>query len=76
MRIILLIIGSLLFLFSLAAHIYVRVRLSPQADSDLDDVYWEFEDDHPDYARYIKWSKLTLATAALGALLLFLTTII
>ena len=73
---ILYIISGPLFLISLAAHLYVRVRLRPKNDSDLDDYYHEFEDQHPDYARYIKWSQITFAGAVLGALLLFIATVI
>jgi len=63
--------GGVLFLASLAAHIYVRVRLRP-SDSELDDYYYEFEDQHPEYARYTKWLRITLGGAALGIALLFL----
>lgn len=64
--------GGSLFLISLAAHLYVRIRLPPGTDSDLDDYYYEFEDEHPEYARYTKWLRITLSGAALGVLLLFL----
>ncbi|RPJ34248.1 MAG: hypothetical protein EHM35_09940 [Planctomycetaceae bacterium] len=68
--------GGLLFLLSVAAHIYVRVRLRPQDDSELDDYYYEFEDQHPGYARYTRWLRITLSGAALGILLLFLVFIV
>ena len=64
--------GGLLFLASAAAYVYVRARLRPATDSDLDDYYYEFEDQHPGYARYTKWQRITLSGAALGVLLLFL----
>ena len=70
---ILYIIAGPLFLVSLAGHLYVKVRLKPKEGSDLDDYYYEFEDQHPAYARYIKWSKITLTAAVIAALLLFLT---
>ena len=60
------------FWLSVAAHVYVRVRLRPQDDSELDDYYYEFEDQHPGYARYTRWLRITLGGAALGILLLFL----
>lgn len=66
------IVGGFLFLASLAAHVYVRVRLRPRDNSDLDDYYYEFEDQHPQYARYTKWLRITLSGAAIGILLLFL----
>ena len=65
-------IGSGLFLVSVIGHIYVKIRLRPQ-DSELDEYYYEFEDQHPAIARYTKWSRITFAGAAVGALLLFLT---
>lgn len=64
--------GGLLFLVSVAAHLYVRVRLRPGEDSGLEDYYHEFEDQHPEYARYTLWLRITLSTAALGLLLLFI----
>ncbi|MBN1506162.1 MAG: hypothetical protein JW955_04925 [Sedimentisphaerales bacterium] len=66
------VVGGLLFLASLAAHVYVRVRLRPKEGSDLDDYYYEFEDQHPEYANYCKWLRITLGGVALGILLLFL----
>jgi len=76
MDLVLYIIAVPLFLVSAAAHIYVKIRLRPKDDSDLDDYYWEFEDEHPEYARYLKWSKITLTGACLAVLLLFLTIVI
>jgi len=67
--------GGVLFLASVAAHLYVRLRLRPGEDSDLDDYYHEFEDQHPGYARYTRWLQITLAGAAIGILLLFLGTV-
>ena len=68
--------GGFLFLASAAAHLYVRVRLRPRDNSDLDDYYHEFEDQHPEYARYTKWLQITLGGAALGLLLMFLGAVI
>lgn len=76
MNTILYIIGGPLFLISLAAHLYVRIRLRPKEGSDLDDYYYEFEHQHPDYARYTKWSKITFTAAAVAVLLLFLAAVI
>jgi len=64
--------GGLLFLISAGAHLYVRLRLRPGEDSDLDDYYHEFEDQHPQYARYARWLQITMGGAVLGILLLFL----
>jgi hypothetical protein len=69
---ILYIIAGPLFLISLAGHIYVRIRLRPKEGSDLDDYHHEFENQHPDYAKYTKWLGITSAAAAISALLLFI----
>src|SRR4030042_790933 len=58
------IVGGFLFLLSLIAYVYVRVRLRPREGSDLDDYYHEFEEQHPEYARYTKWMQLSLGGAA------------
>jgi hypothetical protein len=68
--------GGFLFLASLAAHLYVRVRLRPRNDAELDDGYYEFEDLHPGYARYTRWLRITIGGAALGIALLFLVYIL
>ena len=72
MKIILLSIGSLLFFISIIAHIYVKIKLRPKQDSDFDDIYWEFENTHPGFARYSKLCRITFAGMVLGTLLLFL----
>ena len=73
---ILYIIAGPLFLISLFAHLYVKLRLRPKDSSDLDDYYYEFEDRHPDFARYTKWSKITFTAVAISALLLFIAAVI
>jgi len=66
------IIAGPMFLISLAAHIYVKLHLRPKDGSDLDDYYYEFEHQHPAYARYTRLSRITFTAAAISALLLFL----
>ncbi|MFC1636006.1 hypothetical protein ACFL5Z_14290 [Planctomycetota bacterium] len=75
MDVLLCIVGGLLFLVSVAAHFYVKLRLRPK-DEDLEDVYYEFEDQQPDVIRYEKWSRITFAAATVGILLLFVAVII
>ena len=75
MKIILLSIGSLLFIVSTVAHIYVKLKLRPKQDSDFDKIYWEFEDTHEGFSRYDKLSQITFAGAVIGAILLFLAVI-
>ncbi len=77
MNAVLYIIAGPLFLISIAAHFYVKLRLRPKQDPDSEDeYYYEFEDQQPDVARYIKWSRLTFAAAVVGALLLFIAAVI
>jgi len=71
------IIAGPLFLISIAAHFYVKLRMRPKENPDSeDDYYYEFEDQQPDVARYTKWSRLTFAAATVGALLLFIAAVI
>ena len=71
------IIAGPLFLISIAAHFYVKLRLRPKENPDSrDDYYYEFEEQQPDVARYLKWSRLTFAAAAVGVLLLFIAAVI
>ena len=67
---IILIIAGPLFLTAVAGHIYVKICLRP--GDDLDEYYHEFEDQHPDYAKYSKWSRITLTAAIISMLLLFI----
>jgi len=66
----LIIMGGLLFLVSIAAHLYVKLRLRPK-DEDLEEVYYEFEDQQPEIVRYDKWLRITFVGAMVGILLLF-----
>lgn len=76
------IIAGPLFLISIAAHFYVKIRLRPpweslrtKENSDLEDYYYEFEKQHPEYANYLKWSRITFIAAVVGALLLFIAAV-
>ncbi|MBA7591812.1 hypothetical protein ES708_33979 [subsurface metagenome] len=70
------IIAGPLFVTSLIAHIYVKLRLRPKEGSDLDDYYYEFEDQHPGFAKYTKWSSITFTAVVISMLLLFIAAII
>ncbi|MHC4913056.1 MAG: hypothetical protein ACYTE5_08645 [Planctomycetota bacterium] len=53
----------------------MKVRLRP-TDPDLDDYYHEFEDQHREYAKYLKWSKLTFTAVIISMLLLLIAVVI
>lgn len=76
MDVILYSIAGPLFVVSLIVHLYVKLRLRPKGDSDLDDYYCEFEDRHPAYARYLRWSRITFAAAVIAMLLLFIAAVL
>lgn len=73
---ILYLIAGPLFLISLIAYIVVKVHLRPKEGSDLDDYYHEFEEQHPDYARYLKWSRITFSAVIISMLLLLIALVI
>ncbi|RKY07102.1 MAG: hypothetical protein DRP66_07430 [Planctomycetota bacterium] len=72
MMLIIYMIAGPMFVIAIVAHIRVKLRMRPGADSDLDEYHYEFEDHHPGYARYEKWSRITFAAAVISALCLFL----
>ena len=76
METILYIIAGPLFLISLVAHLFVKLRLRPKDNSDLDEYYHEFEDRDPNLARYNNFSRLTFAATVIAALLLFLAVVL
>jgi len=76
MDILLYIIACPLFLVSIAGYIGVKLRLRPGDDSDLDDYYHEFEEQHPGYARYLKWSRITFTGVVIAMLLLFVALVL
>jgi len=70
------IIAGPLFVISLIAYIYVKLRLRPKEGSDLDDYYYEFEDQHPGFAKYTKWSNITFTAIVISMLLLVIAAVI
>ena len=72
LQLILILTAGPLFLVAIGANIFVKIKLRPRDDSGLDEYHFEFEDHHPELARYTKWSHITFAAAVVSALLLFL----
>ena len=72
MAVLLCFVGGSLFLISASAHLYVKLHLRPK-NEDLEDVYYEFEDQQPNVVRYEKWSRITFAAAIIGVLMLFVS---
>ncbi|MBL7215583.1 MAG: hypothetical protein ISS71_07885 [Phycisphaerae bacterium] len=70
-KVILILLGGCLFLISGAGFLFVKIVLRPKADSDLDDYHFEFEDHHPQLARYQRWSRITFIGVVLSMLMLF-----
>ncbi len=75
MDVFLIIIGGLLFLVFVTAHFYVKLRLRPKGE-DLEEIYYEFEDQQPEVVRYEKWVRITFVGAMIGILLLFVAVFI
>ena len=73
MKLMLLFAGSLLFITSACAYIFVKLKLKPKQDSEIDEIYWEFEESNPQLARYQKRSKITFGGVVMGMILLFLS---
>jgi len=75
MKTLLSIIAGPLFLASAAAYFYVKIKMRPR-DPELDNYYWEFEDRHPQYARYTKFCRLTFVAVVISILLIFIAAVI
>lgn len=69
-RQILFIIAAPLFIISISAYAYIEIRLKKKVK--LDDIYYEFQQEHPVYKHYEKWSRFFLALASLSVLILFI----
>lgn len=67
----LILIGGLLFLLSAAGFLYVKIKLRPR-DEDVEEVYWEFEDQAAGMGRYERWSRLTFAGVVASMAMIFL----
>lgn len=59
-----------MFILASVAHIIIRLKMRKDMP-DLDDYYWEFEDQHPQYARCQKYSTISFIAAAASALAIF-----
>lgn len=72
MSLILYSIGLLSFLAAIAIFIYMRLAFRDKHNWDTDDYYYEFEEQHPQYAAYLRWSHILKATITIGMLFTFL----
>jgi hypothetical protein len=53
-----------------------KIYLKPKFEDDIDDYYYELEEQHPDYARYLKYSRIAFASLAAAVLMMFLAMMI
>jgi len=74
LRQIIFIIAAVLFIISMFAYLYIRNRMKKKVD--LDQIYYEFEEELPSVKKYDKWLTITFASACISALLLFLAYVI
>ncbi len=70
------IMAGVLFVASAAAFMYAKLRLRPGQGSDLDEYYYEFEDHHPDLARYNAWCRAAWTGIITAMLLMFLALVL
>ena len=71
-RDVIVIISGLLFVVSLVAYIIIRATMKPRIE-DLDDYYYEFEDQHPKVVKYESYKRVAITLAAISMLLLFIS---
>lgn len=70
-KIVLILFSGTLFLTSATGFLFVKIGLRPKDDSDLDSYHFEFEDHHPQLARYEKWSRIMFIGIVVSMLMLF-----
>ena len=75
LKLIMVVSGGVLFLLSAAGYLFVRIKLRPR-EKDLEEVYYEFEDQMPQVKRYESWQRLTFAGVVVSMLLVFLGVIL
>ncbi|MHC5074028.1 MAG: hypothetical protein ACYTFE_04295 [Planctomycetota bacterium] len=71
-KIVIILLSAPLFLLSFLGYLYITFKLRSLYDEDLDEYFYELEDKHPGLAKFHKWSKITLSTAIVSALLFFI----
>lgn len=71
MNAIIIIIAGSLFFVSFAAHIYIKLKMRPDHD-ELEQYYYEFEDQNPQLQKYNKLTRITYIAIVVSMLLLFL----
>lgn len=71
LKTILMLAAGIMFWAGLAGFLHTVIKLRPPKESDLDDCYYEFEDQHPALARYNKWRNIWLSCVFIAMLLLF-----
>jgi len=69
-RLIIFAIAGPLFIISIAVNIIIWVKMRKNL-TDLEDYYWEFEDQHPTYQRYQKLRNISFIISATSVLAIF-----
>ena len=72
LKILLILLGGPAFLIGTVGYLTVRLKLRP-GDKEMEETYYEFEDQHPAFHRYETWSRITLGLIILSMLCMFLT---
>jgi hypothetical protein len=65
--------AGLLFCVSAAGYAAVKIFLRPKEGSELDEIYWEFEDKLPDLKRYNFWCRVFFVGVVISMLLMIVT---
>lgn len=73
LRVALLLIGCPMFALSMTYYIYVKIKQKPK--EDLDDYYYEFENQHPDLDKYYRKTTIAFTIAIISMLMVFLAVI-
>lgn len=64
-----------MFLGSVTFYFYVKIKLKPKEDGELDDYYYEFEGQHPDLAKYYRMHSLAMTLVVVSMLMMFVAVV-
>ncbi len=74
LKLLLVFVGGVLFVFGLSGYLYVRWKLKPRWE-EIEEIYYEFEESHPALRRYHQGLQITMSILVLSMVLLLLAAV-
>ena len=71
MKIVLILVSVPVFFIAAVSHIIIRIKLNTKNNPDIDDYYYEFEEQEPKLAAYQKYTSITLGIMIVSVIVVF-----